>query len=137
MDVRNCKQCGRLFNYLSGLPICPSCKEKMEDKFIQTKEYIRDNPGATIQMVADENEVTVQQIRQWVREERLEFSKDSPVGIECEICGKTIRTGRYCENCKNKMYNNLSQIYQPKETLDSLVEKKKAREIDKMRFLKL
>ena len=25
MDVRNCKQCSKLFNYIGGAPICPEC----------------------------------------------------------------------------------------------------------------
>jgi flagellar operon protein (TIGR03826 family) len=135
MDVRNCKQCGRLFNYLSGPPICPACKEQLEDKFAQTKEYVRNNPGATIQMVADDNQVSVQQIRQWVREERLEFSKDSPVGIECESCGATIRTGRYCEACKSRMCDGLTKAFAPARPAAAPVEKKRGKESDKMRFL--
>ena len=77
MDVRNCRQCGRLFNYLGGPPICQACREAVEEKFQQVKEYVRNNPGSNNQMVAEENDVTVQQIRQWIREERLEFSADS------------------------------------------------------------
>lgn len=133
MDVRNCKGCGRLFNYLSGPPICPACREAMENKFQEVKEYLRDNPNASIQVVSEVNEVTVPQIRQWVREERLTFSPDSPVGLDCEGCGKTIKTGRYCEECKNKVKNELdSMIIKPKV----MEEKPKSnREKDKMRFL--
>ena len=66
MDVRNCRSCGRLFNYLSGPPICQACREKLEDKFQQVKEYLRENPNSSIQVVSDDYEVTVAQIRQWV-----------------------------------------------------------------------
>ena len=31
MDVRSCRNCGRLFNYLQGPPICPACRKKLED----------------------------------------------------------------------------------------------------------
>ena len=37
MEVRTCKQCKRLFNYLSGPPICPGCKAKIEQKFQEVK----------------------------------------------------------------------------------------------------
>lgn len=100
MDVRNCRQCGRLFNYLGGPPICQACREAVEEKFQQVKEYVRNNPGSNIQMVAEDNDVTVQQIRQWIREERLEFSADSQVGIECEGCGASIRTGRFVRRAR-------------------------------------
>ena len=115
MDVRNCRQCGRLFNYLGGPPICQACREAVEEKFQQVKEYVRNNPGSNIQMVAEDNDVTVQQIRQWIREERLEFSADSQVGIECECCGASIRTGRFCEACKSRMRGDFSNAIQKPE----------------------
>ncbi len=134
MEVRNCKQCGRMFNYIGGLPLCPKCKDALEDKFAQVKEYVRDNPGATIQEVSEENTVSTQQIRQWIREERLEFSKDSPVGIECEVCGASIRTGRYCEACKKGVADGFRQSIAPAKPKIDPNAKKRA-ESNKMRFI--
>lgn len=132
MDVRNCKGCGKLFNYVSGPPLCPNCIKSLEEKFTDVKQYIYDNPGAGIQDVAEANEVTVQQIKKWVREERLSFSDDSPIGLECENCGSVIKTGRFCALCKDKMKNNLSSVYkQPAPQGGKPVKKEKA----KMRFL--
>lgn len=134
MEVRNCKQCGKMFNYLGGVPLCPVCKDKLEDKFIEVREYVRDNPGATMQMVSEENDVSIQQIRQWIREERLEFSKDSPVGIECEVCGTSIRTGRFCEACKKTVTDNFRKSIAPTPSFEP-EKKKRMRDSDKMRFL--
>lgn len=35
MDVRNCRQCGRLYNYIGGsmYNLCPDCIDKLEKKF--------------------------------------------------------------------------------------------------------
>ena len=33
MEVKNCKKCRRLFNYISGPSICPQCREELEKKF--------------------------------------------------------------------------------------------------------
>ena len=43
MDVRNCRQCGKLYNYIGGSyrNLCPSCIKQLEDKFMEIKEYIR------------------------------------------------------------------------------------------------
>ena len=30
MDVRNCKKCGRMFNYVTGPVVCPNCKDSLE-----------------------------------------------------------------------------------------------------------
>lgn len=132
MDVRNCRNCGRMFNYLGGPSICPVCKSKEEDDFQKVKEYIRENPGAQMAEIAEVNEVSVQQIQQWVREERLEFSKDSQISLNCEKCGEPIRTGRFCEKCKNNMATSLTDAFAKPIPVEVPV--KKGHESDKMRF---
>ncbi|SHJ14926.1 flagellar protein [Pseudobutyrivibrio xylanivorans] len=132
MEVRNCKTCGRLYNYLGGPNICEACRADLEKKFQNTKEYIRENPRANIQEISEANEVTPQQIRQWIREERLQFADDSPVGIECEICGATIRTGKYCENCKNKTADALAKSIEKPQAPPPVQKPKKE---NKMRFI--
>lgn len=131
MEVKTCKHCKKLFNYLGGPPICSGCKDKLEAKFVEVKEYVRDNPKVGINEVSEAMEVSTNQIRRWIREERLCFSEDSGVGIDCESCGKIIRSGRYCEACKAKLNTEITGIYQGE---DSFVAKKH-REAARMRFL--
>lgn len=101
--------CGKMMKYTgTGAPICITCRKNLEEKFTVVKKYLRENPGATINELADVAEVPITQINQWVREERLTFSDDSPVGIDCERCGKMIKSGRYCPECKNTITNELS-----------------------------
>ena len=131
MDVRNCKGCGRLFNYITGPSLCPKCTKELDDKFTEVKKYIYDHPGAGIQEVSDVMEVSIAQLKRWVREERLEFSEQSNVGLECESCGTMIRTGRFCHACKEKLANNFSSVYR-----DPQMEKKRDRkDAARMRFL--
>ena len=101
MEVRNCKECGKIFNYMEGAPLCPACTKKQEEVYLQVKEYVYNNPGASINQVAEENEVTVQQIKRWIREEKLAFSEQSDIGLECENCGAMILTGRFCQTCNS------------------------------------
>ena len=109
MEVRSCRGCGKLYNYLGpSTPACPACMAAMEEKFQICKEYIRDNPGVNIQTVAEETDTPVKMIKQWVREERLTFAEGSVVGIECEGCGASILTGRYCPACKFKMQQSFA-----------------------------
>lgn len=131
MEVRNCKECGKLFNYLGGMPLCPACRNALEDKFQQVKDYIYEHRDVDIHKVAEDNDVSVQQLRQWVREERLEFSEASQVGLACEKCGVMIRSGRFCKQCKDKLANSFGSMYQtPKEQV------KKATDSNaRMRFL--
>lgn len=110
MDVRNCKLCNKLFDY-NGNALCPQCAKKLEDKFFEVRQYIYDNPTANMATVAEENDVPIQQIKRWVREERLSFSKDSGISISCEKCGKPILTGRYCGVCKGTMMDSMKKLY--------------------------
>lgn len=131
MEVKNCKNCGRLFNYLSGPRLCTECKQKLEEKFMEVRNYIRDNPHANISEISETMEVSTSQIHQWIREERLIFSEDSMVTIECENCGAAIRTGRFCEKCKAEVAKGLGNLYKSATP----VMQKKDRDREKMRFL--
>lgn len=131
MEVKSCKQCKRLFNYLTGPVICSACKDVLEKKFAEVKAYIQDNPGAGINEVAENMEVSTNQIHRWIREERLSFSEESGVGLDCESCGKLIRSGRLCSECKERLIGSMNNLY-PSE--DSYVAKRQ-REAARMRFI--
>ena len=134
MNVRNCRKCGKIFNYVSGLPICPACRDEAEKKFQVVKKFIRENPRADIREVAAECEVETSQIQQWIREERLEFTEDSPIKLPCENCGAMIRAGKYCEKCKAAMVRNLSNaIDRPKVIAQQRPDRRDAQ--SRMRFL--
>ena len=134
MEVRNCKNCGRLFNYMGGKPICQLCKESLEDKFKEVKDYINSHPKVSVQQAAEDNDVSVKQIKQWIREERLILSEPSPDGITCEHCGQPICRGRFCEKCKASMANTLgSAIDKPKGF--TVEDPKQQKDKNKMRFL--
>ncbi len=135
MEVRNCRGCGRLFNYIGGgYFLCGICKEELDKKFSQVKQYIRDNPKATMNQISQDNDVSVNQIEKWVREDRLVFADDSPIGIDCESCGTMIKSGRYCNMCNEVLHRNLSSMYQ-KNTPPPIQKKSSQRDGDKMRFL--
>ena len=110
MEARACRACGKIFNYISGIAICDACKKKREEQFQEVKKYINDHRGATMEEVTEETGVSQKLLRQWIKEERLVLSKDSPIVFHCEHCGATIRTGRFCEECKNKLGGNLDKL---------------------------
>ena len=132
MEVRNCKGCGRLFNYFRGPFLCPACVQDLEDKFQQVKEYIRENPKVSLDKVSEDNDVSVRQIQQWVREERLTFTEESQVTLDCEICGAKVLTGRFCNKCKTHMKSEFSQAI---EGPRPVAVPKQTKQKDKMRFL--
>ena len=135
MNVRNCRKCGRIFNYVSGPPICMQCKEALEEKFQEVKKYIQDNRHASIPQVAEACDVSTNQIHQWLREERLELAEGSGIALLCENCDAPILSGRFCEKCKNTMANKLSDSIKKPEAPKPQQKKKDTKENPKMRFL--
>lgn len=133
MNVRNCRKCGKIFNYVAGPHICPSCREAQEADFQRVKAYIRENPNATISQVAEDCEVEISQIHQWLREERLSLTEGSGIVLQCESCGAPITCGKYCDACRHKLSTGLSNAVRPQQ-VEPEPEKRK-RDSDKMRFL--
>ena len=134
MELISCVKCGKLFQHISGPRVCQQCGKELEEKFVEVKAYVREHPNIDMRTLSKECEVSPKQIQRWVREDRLVFSADSPIGIPCERCGKTIKSGRFCESCKNGITHDLEDaagIRKPKPEAP----KKKAPESDKMRFL--
>lgn len=134
MDVRNCRGCGKLFNYVSGPPLCVSCMAAVDAKFEQVKEYVYDHPGVGIQEVSEEMEVSILQIKQWIREERLAFADNSMIGLECEGCGATIKTGRFCKACKDKLAKGFTDLYPEEKPAEKPL--RSSRDKTKITFLK-
>lgn len=132
MEVKNCKECGHLFNYMGGAPLCDGCRKKLEQKFQEVKQYLDENPNASVNQVSEDNDVSVKQIKQWIREERLSLSEASLDGVTCEHCGRPIRTGRFCEKCKAAMANSFANSIEKPKPLEP---QKKERDGNKMRFL--
>lgn len=103
-DIRNCKKCGKVYNYIGGAPICPVCKEDEEKEFKKVKTYLYDNPGASITQVTSDLNVSIEMIKRFLKEGRLEIlGDDGNLLLECESCGKAIKSGRFCEHCERDL----------------------------------
>ena len=137
MDVRTCRRCGRLFNYLSGDDTCPVCRNKEEDVFKSVKDYLYEHKGAGFYEVKDALGIEGDLLRKWLREGRIEFAHGTDSGIVCERCGQPIPSGKYCEKCKAEMAGDLKSVY-PEKAKELAEKNMKARqeERERMRFLK-
>lgn len=135
MNVRNCRKCGRVFNYVMGPVICPRCRDEQEAIFQEVKKYVQDHKGADVMEVAEECNVEPSQIRQWIREERLQFADDSPIRIPCENCGAMIRSGRFCDKCKMEMTNDFKSVMGVNKAPEPVKKPMSSRDKDRMRYL--
>lgn len=109
MEPRNCKRCGRMFGYISGIPICDNCKKKEEEDFMKVRLYIKENSGANMREVAEVCEVSIEKITRFLREGRLEVREGSNLVLECESCRKAIKSGRLCQECSRHLERDMAQ----------------------------
>lgn len=108
MEVKNCVKCKKLFQYLSGPPLCPNCKEQEEKDFQAVRQYLKEHPRASLTEVADALEISVEKITRFLKEGRLEIAPGSAIILECERCGSPIMSGRFCASCSGKLESDLS-----------------------------
>ncbi len=134
MDVRICKGCKKMFQYVAGPQLCPRCRQLEEEMFQRVKEYLRENPGESMNIVSEETEVPVVLIEKFLREGRLEIASNSLISLSCEICGRKITTGRFCHTCKGELTNNLNEA--KRSLVKENAPKATQHDGEKMRFLK-
>ncbi len=114
MDLRNCIKCSRVFAY-KGSDVCSRCAGSDEDDFKKVKDYLYDNPGATIIEVSEETGVDEKRILRYLRESRIEIREADNLLLDCERCGTPIRSGRFCDTCVVTMQKEFSSVIKPKE----------------------
>lgn len=108
MNIKNCTRCGKIYAY-DGFKVCLQCRREDEEDFKKVKEYIYENPGATISEVSEETEVDSKKIIEFLRQGRLEIKDESNLLLNCERCGTSIKTGRFCERCTGEMQREFKQ----------------------------
>lgn len=111
LNVANCPRCGKLFakNFRD---ICPACVKEIDRQYEACVKYLRENRGCTIQELSDETGVPFRQIVKFIREGRISIMNAPNIFYPCEICGTQIRENTICENCRQRLakdYSNLSE----------------------------
>ncbi len=115
MNLRNCPECGRLFE-LMVRDLCPKCIDKEEADFALIKNFLRQNPGMGISEVCEETGVTEKKVLQLIRTGRL-LLETGNMNVNCECCGKPIESGRYCDSCYSLLDKNLEGIISKSEVV--------------------
>lgn len=109
MELRNCPQCGKIFNFIR-VNLCPECQRKDDECFKIIRDYISRNPGVSVVDVSKNTGVSEEKVLRFLREGRLSVGVDSPIKLECELCGKFISGGRYCPACQEKLTAGLKKL---------------------------
>lgn len=117
MELKNCPKCGKMFTYTGASVVCEKCVKKDEEKYLELKEYINENPEQNMAQVAKATGVPTRKILHYIQEGRIILATGSAMASEvsCEKCGKPISGGKYCDSCAEKVSKNMAAALPTKE----------------------
>ena len=110
-ELKNCRSCGRMFSSKNGQEFCSKCRLEVEDHFKIVREFVYDNPGCTVKEVEEGTGVAREEILEYLREEKLELKEES-TGLNCQRCGKSIKSGRMCSTCARELKDGFSKAFE-------------------------
>lgn len=99
MANHECARCHRFFEKVAFEEVCPTCFPIEEEEFGKIKEYLTMHPGASSNEVMSLIGVSLKSIRRYLKEDRLEIVGDNKAFIRCEMCGRPLNSGRFCDGC--------------------------------------
>lgn len=111
MSIANCARCGRMYQKLSGVKICPDCAQAEEDAFRLVRDFLEANPGCDMPTVSRETGVEEAVILRLVQGGRLATLGELVTGlrVECRQCQKPVISGKYCPECTELMGQALKE----------------------------
>jgi hypothetical protein len=108
-----------MFSSRNGQLFCSKCRPNDDDDFRIVREYVYDHPNSTVRDVHEATEVPEELILKFLRQGRLTL-KDDGVGLECERCGTSISSGRFCDNCAYELKNGFQNAFMDEGKNDAI-----------------
>ena len=112
MNAMNCPRCGKVFSKVLH-SICAKCHKLEEDQYLRVREYIEEEPLATLTKVAEATEVPTKTILRFIREGRIIVSDGMKDEVRCSQCGKAIDRGNFCNTCSEKIKKDFLGSFKP------------------------
>lgn len=126
MHACNCGRCGKLVISETS-SICPDCIDAEEREFNTIKEYLNENPLATVFQVSVSLNVPIRNIKRYLRENKLEVierGNQKNDFLRCLKCGEPIHCGCYCTKCATSIQNNHIYEDMPSHSYNSSASRK-------------
>ena len=105
--LSSCRRCKKIFTS-TGESLCPECLKEEELLLFKVKRCLYDDPNTSIAQIIKTVGISEELILRFAREERIELLNEEDTRMSCELCGCKITKGRYCDDCKKKLVNELN-----------------------------
>lgn len=100
-EPERCPLCGGILKYVGGGEYkCKSCYRAFLDDYGKVREYLYKHGNANMRDIERATGVSEELLTKLVRSGRIEMGGDSPFKIACEMCGRQISSGHYCDKCQ-------------------------------------
>lgn len=106
-----CEKCGGVMVFKGvGEYHCEDCGHVAYDDYGKVRNYIEQNVGANAAEASKATGVSQKAIRDMLKEAKLEIAPNSSFFLRCEICGASIRWGRFCPRCEANHHKDLEEM---------------------------
>lgn len=103
-----CKQCGGVMVFKGvGEYHCEDCGAVDYDDYGKVRGYIEKHTGATAFEIECAIGVSQRTIRKLLRDKRIQVAAGTRSFLHCELCGKEIRCGQFCDECEIAYHRSL------------------------------
>lgn len=111
LNVKKCKECGSIFNYM-GRDICPECIKRLDECFVAIRDYLDEHPNAKVAELSEELEIKEKTILDFIKQGRIMVRE--PV-LNCVNCGRPICGGDLCDECRSNIGGQISKVVDSKK----------------------
>ncbi len=109
-ELKNCPVCGKVFVKVVK-NLCPACIEAEEREFMEVRDYIKDNPGASVEEITTITGTEEKKILRWLREGRIEYTNsEGKLRPTCKSCGTPINVGNLCAKCAKELSSKINSM---------------------------
>ena len=125
-NLKNCKICGKVFIAVGDEMLCRDCLKQEETVRNRVMDYVRDNPGVTIEQALNATGVPDRVLKRMILEGMFTTDAERVItkaGRVCVICGKPVGgSGIYCRTCAARMQRETKHVAD--QSIDKVSNKK-------------
>ena len=107
-----CERChGKVYFVGNGKFVCKSCGYENLDDFGKVRAFMQQYGDATPLFISQSTGVCIEIVELFLEQGRLNIPRDSSYYLECETCGCSIRSGRFCSFCVQEVAGSIKNMF--------------------------